>query len=54
MNGRNRMQTLKEKKRMFDPSYLVSNDEFNTNLNAIIAYYQMTRGEVRQRFVSSR
>ena len=35
----------------FDPFLLISNEEFCKNLNAIIAYYQMSKGEPKKRFV---
>ena len=54
MNGKRSAVVLQERKKAFDPYRLVNDEEFNTNLNAIIAYYQMTKGEVKQRFVSSR
>jgi hypothetical protein len=42
------------KERMgFDPFRLVSNEEYSKNLNAIIAYYQISKGETSKRFVSS-
>lgn len=37
----------------FDPFRLISNETFQTNLNAIIAYYQMSKGKNSRRFVSS-
>jgi len=54
MNYKRSSVILQERKKTFDPYRLVSDEEFNTNLNAIIAYYQMTKGEARQRFVSAR
>jgi hypothetical protein len=36
-----------------DPFRLVSDEEYNKNLNLIIAYYQMTRGEAKRRFTGS-
>ncbi|UCB46132.1 MAG: hypothetical protein JSV25_01540 [Spirochaetota bacterium] len=42
-----------EDKKGFNPSRLVSNDEYCKNLNAIIAYYQISKGETKKRFVSS-
>ncbi len=36
----------------FDPFRIISDEEFEKNLNAIIAYYQMTKGETKKRFVS--
>ena len=32
---------------------LVSNDEYSKNLNAIIAYHQISKGEAKKRFVSN-
>ena len=45
---------VKEKKnrKKFNPLRLISNDEYSTNMNAIIAYYQMSKGETKKRFVS--
>ena len=37
----------------FNPFRLISNDEYNTNLNAIIAYYQISKGETKRRFIGS-
>lgn len=37
----------------FDPFRPVSDEEYNKNLNLIIAYYQMTRGEAKRRFTGS-
>lgn len=36
----------------FNPNHLVSNEDFCRNLNAIIAYYQMSKGEPKKRFIS--
>ena len=44
---------LVEDKKIFNPSRLVSNDEYCKNLIAIIAYYQISKGETKKRFVSS-
>jgi hypothetical protein len=38
----------------FDPYQLVSDEDFNKNLNLLIAYYQMTRGETKKRFTGRR
>ena len=48
---------VKEKtkgKRGLDPYWLVSNEEYGANLNALIAYYQIVRGEAKRRLASSR
>lgn len=37
----------------FDQSRLISDEEYNKNLNLIIAYYQMTKGEAKKRFTGS-
>jgi len=37
-------------KEKFNPYRLVSDEAFETNLNAIIAYYQMTKGKNHGRF----
>jgi hypothetical protein len=36
----------------FDPNHLVSNEDFCKNLNAIIAYYQISKGGPKKRFIS--
>jgi hypothetical protein len=36
----------------FDYNRLVSNEDFCKNLNAILAYHQMSKGEAKKRFVS--
>ncbi len=36
----------------FDCTRLVSNEDFCKNLNAILAYYQMSKGEAKKRFIS--
>ena len=43
---------INEKTSKFDPFRIISDEEFEKNLNAIIAYYQMTKGETKKRFVS--
>lgn len=40
-------------RRSFDPFRLISDEEFVSNLNALIAYYQILKGRDRGRFVSS-
>jgi len=42
----------KEKVMRFNPFRIISDEEFEKNLNAIIAYYQMTKGETKKRFIS--
>jgi len=37
-------------KKRFNPFHLISDETFETNLNAIIVYYQMTRGKNHSRF----
>ncbi len=37
-------------KQGFNPHHLVSDDMFEKNLNAIITYYQMTKGKSHGRF----
>ncbi len=39
-----------EQKEKFSPYRLVNDEAFETNLNAIIAYYQMTKGKSHGRF----
>jgi hypothetical protein len=41
-----------QKNTRFDPFRVISDAEFCTNLNAIIAYYQMSKGETSKRFTS--
>jgi hypothetical protein len=36
----------------FNPHRIISNEEFQANLTAIITYYEMTKGEYRRRFTS--
>jgi hypothetical protein len=53
MNG----QTVIEKrvrKGKFNPFRLVSDEEYGANLNAIIAYYQIAKGEAKKRLASNR
>ena len=38
----------------FNPYRLVSDEEFGANLNAIIAYYQIVKGEAKKRLASDR
>ena len=40
------------KRSAFDPNHLVSNEDYSKNLNAIIAYYQISKGEPKKRFIS--
>lgn len=40
-------------RKSFNPFRLISDDEFVSNLNALIAYYQILKGRDRGRFVSS-
>ena len=42
-----------EKEYGFNPFSIVSDNEYSKNLNAIIAYYQISKGETKKRFVSS-
>jgi len=35
----------------FDPFRVISDDEFCRNLNLIIAYSQMIKGETKKRFI---
>ena len=44
----------KNKQKKFSPFRLISDEEYSTNVNAIIAYYQMSKGEVKKRFVSEK
>ena len=36
----------------FDYTRLVSNEDYCKNLNAILAYYQMSKGEAKKRFIN--
>jgi hypothetical protein len=40
--------------RGFNPYKLVTNEEYGANLNALIAYYQIVRGEAKKRIASDR
>jgi len=37
----------------FNPYRLVSDEEFCTNMNLIIAYNQIIKGETKRRFIAS-
>lgn len=41
-------------RRGLDPHKLVTDEEYGANLNALIAYYQIVRGEAKKRMASSR
>jgi hypothetical protein len=43
----------KNNKGGFDPFRVVSDEEFSRNMNSIIAYYQIAKGEGKHRFTSS-
>jgi hypothetical protein len=43
-----------KRQRGFNPYKLVTNEEFGANLNALIAYYQIVRGEAKKRLASDR
>ena len=43
------VNTRRKKSRTFNPFKLVSDEEFCTNMNAIIAYYQVIKGEKMKR-----
>lgn len=46
--------TLKNvRKNNFDPFRLISDKEFCNNLDTIISYYKVTKGETKQRFTGS-
>jgi len=58
--GDNTMKTISthkvkeiEQKYGFNPFTIISENDYSKNLNAIIAYYQISKGETRKRFVSS-
>jgi hypothetical protein len=42
-------RTRQDEKRGFDPHRLVTDEQYGANLNALIAYYQMVKGEARKR-----
>jgi len=44
---------LHNRKEYFYPFRVVNDEEFSRNMGAIIAYYQMTKGETKKRFISS-
>jgi hypothetical protein len=46
-------RVLLRNKEDLDMFRLVSNEDYGKNLNAIIAYYQISKGETKKRFVSS-
>jgi hypothetical protein len=49
--------SVKEKtksKRGLDPHRLISDEEYGANLNALIAYYQIVRGEAKKRLRTGR
>jgi hypothetical protein len=37
----------------FDPFRIVSDEEYSRNMNSIIAYYQIAKGEGKHRFTST-
>ena len=37
----------------FDPFRIVTDEEFGRNMNSIIAYYQIAKGEGKHRFTST-
>jgi len=45
-----RVKEVTVQKEGFNPNRLVNDETFETNLNAIIAYYQMTKGKSHGRF----
>jgi hypothetical protein len=49
-----KMANMKKTVRGFNPFRLVSDEEYCANLNAIIAYYQIVKGESKKRLASSR
>ena len=36
----------------FDPFRVVTDEEFSRNMNSVIAYYQIAKGDGKQRFTS--
>ena len=40
--------------RGFNPYKLITDEEYGANLNALIAYYQIVRGEAKKRMASDR
>jgi hypothetical protein len=40
-------------KGQFNPFKIVSDEEFCRNMNSVLAYYQISKGERKQRFTSS-
>jgi len=58
--GDNTLKTISERtvkaieqKHGFNPFTLISDNDYSKNLNAVIAYYQISKGETKKRFVSS-
>ncbi len=49
-----KMTHMKERTRGFDPFRLVSDEEYGANLNALIAYYQIVKGESKKRLARSK
>jgi hypothetical protein len=46
-------RVLLRNKEDLDMFRLVSNEDYGKNLNAIIAYYQISKGETKKRFISN-
>ncbi len=46
-------KVVAENKTDLDMFRLVSNDVYSKNLNAIIAYYQISKGETKKRFIGT-
>lgn len=51
MEKQSTIRSVKMKTSSFEPFRLISDEEFCRNLNLIIAYSQMIKGETKKRFV---
>ena len=51
-----KLQTLTKPAQLrgFDPHRLVTNEQYGANLNALIAYYQIVKGEAKKRIARDR
>jgi hypothetical protein len=49
-----KIMNTKETTRGFNPFRLVSDEEYGANLNAIISYYQIAKGESKRRLQSTK
>ena len=47
------VETKTKSRKGFNPYKLVSDEEYGANLNALIAYYQIVRGEAKKRLAEN-